>query len=69
MKIKELIAFLEKTAPPQYQEAYDNAGLIVGDVNAEVTGVVVCGCLTLHFGRVVGSIRMKLGGTGEELRL
>lgn len=42
MKIKELTAFLEQVAPPQYQEAYDNAGLIVGDANLEVTGVVVC---------------------------
>lgn len=42
MTIKDLIYFLEQTAPPQYQENYDNAGLIVGDAQAEVTGVLVC---------------------------
>ncbi len=42
MKIKEITHFLDTIAPPQYQEAYDNAGLIVGDPNAEVTGVLVC---------------------------
>ena len=42
MKIKEITSFLERIAPPQYQESYDNAGLIVGDANAEVTGVLVC---------------------------
>ncbi len=42
MKIKDLTQFLETIAPPQYQEGYDNAGLIVGDPMAEVTGVLVC---------------------------
>ena len=42
MKIKELTKILEKVAPPQYQEAYDNAGLIVGNPMTEITGVLVC---------------------------
>jgi dinuclear metal center YbgI/SA1388 family protein len=42
MKIKELIKILEKIAPPNYQEAYDNAGLIVGNPMTEITGVLVC---------------------------
>jgi dinuclear metal center YbgI/SA1388 family protein len=42
MKIKNITQFLEKIAPPQYQESYDNAGLIVGDANADLTGVLVC---------------------------
>lgn len=42
MKIKELTNFLETIAPPNYQESYDNAGLIVGNPNAEITGVLVC---------------------------
>ncbi len=42
MLIKELTAFLEQIAPPQYQESYDNAGLIVGDANAEISGIIVC---------------------------
>jgi dinuclear metal center YbgI/SA1388 family protein len=42
MKIKDITQFLEQIAPPQYQESYDNAGLIVGDPQTEVTGVLVC---------------------------
>lgn len=42
MKIKEITQYLETIAPPQYQEGYDNAGLIVGDPMAEVTGVLAC---------------------------
>ncbi len=42
MKIKEITSYLEEIAPLSYQESYDNAGLIVGDGNAEVTGILVC---------------------------
>lgn len=42
MKLKELINFLEQIAPPAFQESYDNSGLIVGNAQAEVTGVVLC---------------------------
>jgi dinuclear metal center YbgI/SA1388 family protein len=42
MKIKELTRILEKVAPPQYQEGYDNAGLIVGNPMTDITGVLVC---------------------------
>jgi dinuclear metal center YbgI/SA1388 family protein len=42
MTIKNITQFLERIAPPQYQEAYDNAGLIVGNPNAEVTGILTC---------------------------
>ena len=42
LKIKDVTQFLETIAPPQYQEGYDNAGLIVGNPMAEVTGVLVC---------------------------
>ncbi|MCO6490270.1 MAG: Nif3-like dinuclear metal center hexameric protein [Phaeodactylibacter sp.] len=41
-KIREVAAYLESIAPPVYQESYDNAGLIVGDPNAEVRGVLFC---------------------------
>ena len=40
MKIKELINWLESVAPPAYQEGYDNSGLIVGDPEAEIKGVL-----------------------------
>jgi dinuclear metal center YbgI/SA1388 family protein len=42
MKIRELTQFLERIAPPQYQESYDNAGLIVGNPDAEITGILTC---------------------------
>lgn len=42
MKIKSIIQYLESIAPSAYQESYDNAGLIVGDKEAEVTGVLCC---------------------------
>ena len=42
MTIKVLTQILEKIAPPQYQEAYDNAGLIVGNPMTDITGVLVC---------------------------
>ncbi|MCO6479512.1 MAG: Nif3-like dinuclear metal center hexameric protein [Phaeodactylibacter sp.] len=41
-RIRDLTAYLESIAPPVYQESYDNAGLITGDPNAEVKGVLVC---------------------------
>jgi len=40
--IQELMQSLEAIAPPQYQESYDNAGLIVGDPKTEITGVITC---------------------------
>lgn len=42
MKIKELTAYLEQLAPPAYQESYDNAGLLVGDPEATIRGVLIC---------------------------
>ena len=42
MKIKEVTDFLETIAPLEYQEKYDNAGLIVGDKDEEFTGAVIC---------------------------
>jgi dinuclear metal center YbgI/SA1388 family protein len=42
MTIKDLTQFLETVAPPQYQESYDNAGLIVGNMSETVKGVLVC---------------------------
>ncbi|RYC69950.1 Nif3-like dinuclear metal center hexameric protein [Spirosoma sordidisoli] len=39
--IRQLTAYLETIAPLAYQESYDNAGLIVGDPNTLITGVLV----------------------------
>lgn len=42
MRISEILAVLESVAPPQLQESYDNAGLIVGEPEQEATGVLFC---------------------------
>lgn len=42
MQIKDIIATLEAVAPPHLQESYDNAGLIVGDPETPLTGVLFC---------------------------
>jgi dinuclear metal center YbgI/SA1388 family protein len=41
MTIKEITNHLEDFAPLAYQESYDNAGLIVGNANTEVTGILL----------------------------
>jgi dinuclear metal center YbgI/SA1388 family protein len=41
MKIREIIQHLECFAPLEYQEGYDNSGLIAGDVNQECTGILI----------------------------
>jgi dinuclear metal center YbgI/SA1388 family protein len=41
MLVKDIIAVLERFAPLAYQESYDNSGLQVGDVNAEVKGILL----------------------------
>ena len=40
-KIKDIIQYLEHWAPAQYQESYDNSGLIVGSPMTEVTNVLI----------------------------
>ena len=42
MKIAEILTVLETIAPTWLQESYDNSGLIVGDPEMEVTGVLCC---------------------------
>ncbi|MDG5492801.1 Nif3-like dinuclear metal center hexameric protein [Psychroserpens sp. SPM9] len=41
MIIKEVISYLEDLAPLAYAEDFDNVGLLVGDKNTEVSGVLV----------------------------
>ncbi|MCY1721367.1 Nif3-like dinuclear metal center hexameric protein [Prolixibacteraceae bacterium Z1-6] len=41
IKIKNISTFFENFAPLRLQESYDNAGLIIGDLNAEVDSVLV----------------------------
>ncbi len=40
--IREVIAAFESFAPVQYQENYDNSGLLIGNVNAETHAVLLC---------------------------
>jgi len=42
MKIQDVIKIIEQTAPPSYQENYDNAGLQVGNSADELKGVLIC---------------------------
>ena len=39
--LKDITNFLESLAPLSLQESYDNAGLITGDINAEITTVLI----------------------------
>ncbi len=41
MKIKDITNYLETLAPLSLQESYDNAGLITGKKDTEITGVLI----------------------------
>ncbi|NRA93880.1 MAG: Nif3-like dinuclear metal center hexameric protein [Psychroserpens sp.] len=41
MKIKDVIQYLESLAPLHYAEDFDNVGLLVGNKNTDITGVLV----------------------------
>lgn len=41
MKLKELTSYIESVVPLAYQENYDNAGLIVGNPEMELTGTLL----------------------------
>ena len=41
MTVREVTSIMESFAPLAFQEDYDNSGLIVGDANMEVTGVLL----------------------------
>lgn len=40
--ISALVAHLENLVPRSMQESYDNSGLLIGNMDAEVSGVLVC---------------------------
>ena len=42
MKVKEIADYIESLIPLSQQEEYDNSGLIVGDPENQVSGVLVC---------------------------
>lgn len=82
MKASEIINFLEEWAPPSLQESYDNSGLIVGDRNTEVTGVLIsldciestldeaistgCNMVIAHHPIVFGGLKRFNGGNYVE---
>ena len=41
LTVREIIRHLEQWAPPQYQESYDNSGLLTGSPDMAVTGVLI----------------------------
>ena len=41
MLIKDIIEALEKDAPLQYAEDFDNVGLLVGDKNTKATSALI----------------------------
>ena len=41
MYIKDIVDYFEDIAPSSFQESYDNAGLIVGNTNDSVSGILV----------------------------
>ena len=42
MIVKDVIDFLNDYAPLAYAEEFDNAGLIVGNENNKITGILIC---------------------------
>ena len=41
-RIKDILTEIERHAPLSLQEGYDNAGVQVGDINQQATGVLLC---------------------------
>lgn len=41
IKVKDVASAMENIAPLAYAEDFDNVGLLVGDYNDEVTGILV----------------------------
>jgi len=79
MKIKHIISCLENIAPLDYQESYDNAGLITGNVDTEINKVLItldcteavvdeailknCNLIVAHHPIVFGGLK-KFSGQG-----
>jgi len=41
MKVSEVTQYLESVAPRAYQESYDNSGLLTGNPEQEITGILI----------------------------
>ena len=42
MTVKNIVSEIEKLAPLYYQESYDNAGLLIGEPNQQVSAILIC---------------------------
>lgn len=42
MELHKILPTLEEMAPLQYAEDFDNVGLLVGNANQDITGILVC---------------------------
>lgn len=42
MKLQQIISVLEELTPTAYAEDFDNVGLLVGDANQDINGILVC---------------------------
>lgn len=42
MKLKAITQFLEHQFPLSLQESYDNSGLLIGNLEMEITGILIC---------------------------
>lgn len=42
IKLHSIIEEIERFAPLTYQESYDNCGLLVGNINMEISGAILC---------------------------
>ena len=41
MQLKQITNFIESVAPLAFQESYDNAGLIIGQPDDEISGILI----------------------------
>ena len=47
IKLQNVIEVIESFAPLAFQEKYDNSGLLVGNKQQEITGILICIDVTL----------------------
>ena len=81
-KLRQLIAHLERIAPPSLQASYDNSGLLVGNPDVEITGVLIsldcteaivaeaveqgCNVVVSHHPIIFGGLKRLTGRTHVE---
>ena len=82
MKVREILNLINDVFPFQYQESYDNAGLLIGNAEMEVTGVLValdvteavideavatqCNLVVAHHPLIFGGLKALTGKTYVE---